>query len=464
VNKNLIYNKMVTTLLIFLLFLCGINFISIAKTNDEFEFIIITPPDLSDGLNPLLTHKENHGISTKIITLNDIYGGVYFPVNGRDEPEKIKYFIKNAKETWDTNYILLVGGKDIMPIRFTRISIGHGSYRYYVSDLYYADIYFSNNTFCSWDSNNDNIFADKNNSGFIDDVDLYPDVYLGRILTNNESELNTVVDKIITYENTAFGEDWFKNFIVCGGDDSRSIIIEIMIPLLLKRFGYPVFEGEFLGDRAANIISNFTAKKIYASGLIRPFIKGLTIDNINAAINEGAGFIMFNGHGDIDKAINTNFPFCKKIWLPGPSGYKTSDIQNLQNGYKLPVAVFLGCLCADFNATTSPIAWEFIGHENGGTIASFACTSGGEYIISSLITESLHGRIMLNIFKSYIEGIDITGKLWDKSIRNYLNDEKAQELGDSFSMINWKNKLSNHYVIEEWILLGDPTLKIGGYS
>ena len=463
-NKKIYCNKVVTILLIFLMFLNGIGFVSTAKTNDEFDFIIITSSDLSDDLYPLLTHKENHGISTKIITLDDIYGSVYFPVNGRDAPEQIKYFIKNAKESWNIEYILLVGGKDKMPVRFTRIYIGNGNYSYYISDLYYADIYFSNNSFCSWDTNNDDIFADKNENGYVDEVDLYPDVYIGRILTNNESELNNVIDKIITYENTAFGKDWFKNLIVCGGDDSRSVIIEAMLPFLLGRFGFPVFEGEFLGNQAANILSNFTAKKIYASGLIRPFIKGLTRDNINVAINEGAGFIMFNGHGNIDNAISTNFPFCKKIWLPKPSGYKTSDIQNLQNGYKLPVAVFLGCLCGDFNASGSPIAWEFIGYENGGTIASFACTSGGQYILSSLCTESLHGHIMLSIFKSYAKGTDITGKLWDESIRNYLNDEKALELGDAFSMLNWHHTLSNHYVLEEWTLFGDPTLKIGGYS
>ncbi len=463
-NKKIHYNKLVTIFFIILIFLGGIGCVCIAKTNDEFDFIIITPSDLSDELNPLLTHKENHGISTKIIILDDIYGSIYFPVNGRDAPEQIKYFIKNAIEFWNAEYVLLVGGKDIMPVRYTRIYYGHDNYRYYISDLYYADIYFSNNSFCSWDTNNDDIFADKNKSGYIDEVDLFPDVYLGRILTNNESELNTVIDKIITYENTAFGKDWFKNLIVCGGDDPRRLVIETILPLFLKRFSFPAFEGEFLGNKAANILHDFNVKKIYASGLIRPFIKGLTIDNINAALNKGAGFIMFNGHGDIDSAIHTNFPFCKKIWLPKPSGYNPSDMQNLENKDKLPVGVFLGCLCGDFNATDSPIAWEFIGYENGGTIASFACTSGAQYIMSSLCSESLHGHIGLGVFRSYTQGNDITGKLWDESIRAYLNDEKALELGDAFSMLNWNNALSNHYVIEQWTLFGDPTLKIGGYS
>jgi hypothetical protein len=462
-KKKILYNKLFTTSLVFIIFLSGFGLVSIAKTNEEFKFIIITPSYFSDELNPLVTHKNNYGIKTKIITLEDIYESIYFPVYGRDEPEKIKYFIKNAKESWNVEYVLLVGAKSLTPVRFTRIPVHHGNYSYYISDLYYADLYFSNNSFCSWDSNNDGIYADKNYSGYIDEVDLYPDVYLGRILVKTELELNIVVDKIINYENTAYGQDWFNNFIACGGDDPRSILIETILPFLLGRLGHIVFEGEYLGNKAAKILSNFTAKKIYASGLIRPFIKGLTRNNINRAINEGAGFIMFNGHGNVDKAIYTNFPFSKKIWLPKPTGYMTSDILDLNNGYKLPVGVFLGCLCADFNTSESPIAWEFISHENGGLIASYACTTGGQYVLSSLVTESLHGHIMLSVFRSFSEGDDIAGKLWDDSIRNYLNDEKALELGDAFSMLNWNNKLSNHNVVEEWVLLGDPTLKIGGY-
>jgi hypothetical protein len=462
-KKRILYKKLVSILLIITLIFSGISLVSTAVSNDEFDFIIIAPSDFSDELNLLVEHKENHGIVTKIITLKDIYESIYFSVYGRDEPEKIKYFIKNAKETWNIKYVLLVGSKDLMPVRFTRIPVGHGNYSYYISDLYYADLYFSNNSFCSWDSNNDGIFADKNDSGYIDKVDLYPDIYLGRILVKTESELNTVIDKIINYENTANEQDWFNNFIACGGDDPRSILIESILPFLLGRLGHIVFEGEYLGNKAAKILKNFTAKKIYASGLVKPFIKGLTRNNINKAINDGAGFIMFNGHGNVDKAIYTNFPFSKKIWLPKPSGYMTSDIQNLNNGYKLPVGVFLGCLCADFNTSESPIAWEFISHESGGLIASYACTTGGQYVLSSLVTKSLHGHIMLSVFRSFADGNDIAGKLWDDSIRNYLNDERALQLGDAFSMLNWNNKLSNHLVLEEWVLLGDPTLKIGGY-
>jgi len=432
-----------------------------------YAFIIIAPEQFTEELAPLLIHKETHGITTKIVTLEEIFTGTYFPSIGRDNPERIKYFIKDAKETWNTTYVMLVGGKETTAVRFTRTCFyGENSsslYVDYISDLYYADLYFSNGSFCSWDSNHDSLFADKNMTGYIDAVDLCPDVCVGRILTNTESEVKTVVEKIMTYENTTADQQWFKNLIVCGGDDARSFKIEFLLPLLLGRIGYPVFEGEFLGNQAARILSDFSVKKIYGSGLIRPSVQSLTVKNINNAINEGAGFLMFNGHGAPDTAILTNFPFIKRIWFPWPHGYTSSDVEALTNGYKLPVALFGGCNCGDFNASPIPIAWKFIARENGGAIASVACSCGATLLLGSLCTETFHGYLLIRMFSSYAEGTDRVGQLWKESIIRYLNDDDALKLGDDFSMFNWRHALANHYALEQWTLFGDPTLQIGGY-
>ena len=64
----------------------------------------------------------------------------------------------------------------------------------------------------------------------------------------------------------------------------------------------------------------------------------------------------------------------------------------------------------------------------------------------------------MEIFRSYENGTDILGELWANSISQYLDDEQA--MLSYMSILNWI-----HYVcLEEWILIGDPTLKIGGYT
>ncbi|MCD6447898.1 MAG: hypothetical protein J7L58_02480, partial [Thermoplasmata archaeon] len=80
-------------------------------TKDEYDLLIIAPSEWKDELQPLKEHKEQHGIKTIIVSLDEIYGGKYFAAEGRDDAEKIKYFIKNAIEEWGIEYVMLVGGR-----------------------------------------------------------------------------------------------------------------------------------------------------------------------------------------------------------------------------------------------------------------------------------------------------------------------------------------------------------------
>jgi len=253
--------------------------------NEQYDFIIISPANFSEDLVPLVDHKEQHSISTKIITLDEIYQGNYFPANGRDDAEQIKYFLKDAKENWNISYVMLVGGKEELPGRYVDICSWGEHYKCF-SDLYYADIYDENGSFCSWDSNNDNVFAGQSMEGMVDEVDLSPDVAIGRLLCQDPSEVQIVVEKIINYEKTAYDEQWFRNLILCGGDEPSNGPSEgDKYEEWFNRTANTIWEGEYLGDKVAEIMKGFTAKKIYATGLFR--------SDIN--------FINFNPHRKIIK-------------------------------------------------------------------------------------------------------------------------------------------------------------------
>ena len=62
---------------------------------DEYDMVIIAPDKFARSLQPLVEHKNSHDVATKLVTLNDIYTSVYFPVEGRDCAEEIKYFHSN---------------------------------------------------------------------------------------------------------------------------------------------------------------------------------------------------------------------------------------------------------------------------------------------------------------------------------------------------------------------------------
>lgn len=210
--------------------------------NSAYDLVIITPQKFSGTLQKLVDHKIDHGLSTTIKTTEAIYG----EYSGVDEPEQIKYFIKHAIETWNISYVLLVGGLKSLIWSKPRDDYNQGTKGWHVpvrytnlfddpehplsddtifdpgviSDLYYADIYEAEGNFSSWDPNGDGIFAAWGRPGVDNDtqIDLYPDVCLGRLACRNKYEVKNMVNKIIKYENTAYGEDWFKKIIAVSGD------------------------------------------------------------------------------------------------------------------------------------------------------------------------------------------------------------------------------------------------------
>ena len=403
---------------------------------------------------------------------------------GRDDAEQIKYFIKNAIEHWNTQYVMLVGGKEQMPVRYVRIyfntlqsnsiavnpanllpyTIGESGF---ISDLYYADIYDENNSFCSWDSNNNGVFAEMNATTIIDAVDLYPDICIGRVLCQNKSEAQSLVQKIITYENQAYGKEWFDKIIITGGDEHANIFLENFLHIGFDSFGRTAWEGEYIGNTVAQYLPRFEAQKYYASGTFRPGADSLTCENLNTAINSGSGFLLLSGHGTPTK-ISTHPPYQKDVWVPEPSGYTLSEIQSLQNSEKLPVAVLCACSTGNFDAISNPFAWELVNNPDGGSIATYAVTVQANVQPSTLCIKTLLGHLTVGVFKTYAEKTDIAGEIWKTTIENYLNDDEALELGAPDIqigplIIKAEAVWANHLNVEQWELFGDPSLKIGGY-
>ena len=211
------------------------------QTVDDNDLMIIAPEIFTDALQPLVTHKNTVGIQTSLKTTESIYN----EYNGVDVAEEIKLFIKDCVETKGTEYVLLVGGlksvvyakpKDntnlgssgwYLPVRYTNMyddpAFPLASSSIFdpgvISDLYYADLYREGGEFADWDPNNDGVFAALGKPGVDDDnLDFYPDVSLSRLACRSVEEVNTVVDKIITYESSPIDPSWFEKMIVVSGD------------------------------------------------------------------------------------------------------------------------------------------------------------------------------------------------------------------------------------------------------
>ena len=197
----------------------------------EYDLVIISPSIFTEELSSLVDHKNTMGVSTYLKTTEAIYN----EYDGVDKPEQIKYFIKDAVETQGVSYVLLVGGMNSMitgvsrddanqgskdwhvPVRYTNLDVGSYDDPGFISDLYYADLYKEEGVFEDWDSNDNGIFSEWT-SFRKDDLDLNPDVYVGRLACRNENEVTIMVNKIINYEDNGVDDSWFDRIIAVAGD------------------------------------------------------------------------------------------------------------------------------------------------------------------------------------------------------------------------------------------------------
>ena len=445
-----------------------INAISVNQTSEEsnltfledsYDLLIITPKQFEISTQDLVDHKNQLGVKTKLVTLDQVYEEMFW--HGRDEPEKIKYFIKNAVEEWNIKYVLLVGYFRLMPIRYVYNDESFLGYPepFFISELYYADIYDQNGNFSSWDYNNNGVFGEWKGENAQDrDIDLYPDVFVGRLACRNSIELKTMIDKIIKYETQTYDSDWFNKIVVIAGDT---------YPDGQYPFPTPDYEGEENAKTVLSYMPGFTNTSLFTSD------ETLTgSEDVINAINQGCGFLFFDGHAN-PMSWSTHAPN-STAWVDGLS---TKDMTKLSNGYKLPVCVVGGCHNLQFdvnllNLLKEPFkslvygtcayecwGWKLTRKIGGGSIATIGCSGLGMTKEDKTTQEGASDYIDPQFFYEYgINGTDILGQLWGKAISNYL---------DKFP-IDWDTPSSWDYAydaktVQQWVLFGDPSLKIGGY-
>ena len=432
---------------------------------DEYELMIITPQKFSDLLSPLVTHKNNMGMDTYLQTTEEIYSTF---IDGRDDPEKIKLAIKDAKETYGITYVMLVGGHIgqtdnwYIPVRD-----GISNNEIYSCDLYYADIYKLEDeqlVFEDWDSNGDGQFAQWQFSRR-DQLDGAPDVYVGRLACRDENQVKTMVEKIINYESIPADDSWFKNMLLIGGDTYAD-----------SPGGIP--EAEIDTNLSGSYMDGFNLIKLWAS------VGTLTgQEDVEQAINEGAGFIHMAGHAN--PAILVTHPLQddeNKITILRM--YNFFDLSHvnpkLTNADKLPIIVIGGCHNSQFNVGLDNIfrdikeyglkeylnnrffymewvpkcfSWWLTSLSDRGAIATLGNTGLGMGIHDYGYLTGLDGWLFPKFFYHYgQEGKHNIGMAQGLAITDYVLEFDINKDGEDRQMV------------QQWALLGDPSLLPGGYD
>ena len=396
---------------------------------DVYDLLIITPSQFESALQRLVDHKNNLNppVRTIMVTLDDIPSGL-----GVDTQEDIKYYIKDAIETWGITYLIIVGagetGKEIFPVRKAYIS-SPPLEDYFPSDLYYADIYNATGAFSDWDHDDDGKFAeypmDKS------EMDIHPDVYLGKIPCSTVKELDVVIDKIIYYKQH---NKMVNRILQCGADS---------LP------GSGVYEGEYANEKVMEKLPGYNSIRLWGTN------GKLTKEEIGAGFRSNVDFVDMSGHGSHLSWASHLPDGDDDVWIPAEtlispwSGFLHIDVDlyMLTNSKKFPVLVFTACSNNNFMKAANNIGWKMLSKNGGGTIATFAESGighgpgGPEFVTVGI------GYMEVKAFE-YLATTKILGQVWGNCISSYYNTHES-----SLDKEDYKT-------MTEFSMFGDPTVAI----
>ena len=234
------------------------------------------------------------------------------------------------------------------------------------------------------------------------------------------------------------------------------------------------FEGEYETLNAASYLSDFEKEILWTSNGNLTSMQ----DSIDA-ISEGSGFLLFAGHGNPNVWANHNpgIPGGRKnssiygLQVINPTSRPFLPMYNLKNGEKLPVCIVGGCHNSQFNVsflktllgpdvagywthglpTPECWSWTLTRQKNGGSIATIGMTGLGYGYLGQAVVQGLGGYIDAELIRQYSLGNHNLGAAHGLAITNYI-------------ITQGKSQLADEKTVQEWALLGDPSLLIGGYS
>ncbi|MFA5031629.1 MAG: C25 family cysteine peptidase [bacterium] len=290
---------------------------------DTAEYLIVTSDALVSEFQRLANWKIAKGMTAQVKTVSWILSNY----TGRDDAEKVWYFLKDYFANHGTVYVALCGDTNIVPTRkcWWRIAMVTDDKRI-TCDLYFSDLNGP------WNSNSDANWGDP----WYDSIpDMAPDVIVGRLPAGSVGEAKILVDKIESYTtNTALGY------------------------VLNMTGGVFIAPTSTFDARMDEIAGQMPAKYDFTKFYESDGFSGKT--QAIAQLNTGPHFVCWSSHGD-SVSLYANSAKTQSI--------KLADALALTNGYnKLFVFNTIACKVVRFHQEDCP-SEGFMLAPSGGAIA-----------------------------------------------------------------------------------------------
>lgn len=331
--------------------------------NGEFkdvDYIIITAPFLiQPALRLANYHKNLNGLNVKVVTTDKIYEEfssgkqdisairnflryVYF--NASSDANRLKYVCMFGDTSVDYKN-RLSGNNNIVP-SFHTLPVT-SSVSSFISDDFFGNMDENEGTIGGYT-------IDENGNRITSDTDRL-DIAMGRILADNVSLANSMVDKIINYTSESSHGNWRTNFLLVS--DDVDVLLESILEQNLDDLGETISaEKPFINVK--KIHSDAFQQEASAGGDRYPKVN----EEIKKEMEVGAIIMNYFGHGGED-GLAKEFIYTKDLAI---------DLKNKNN---LPCVITVTCEFTKFDNPLRITAGELTyQNKEGGAIALVTTT------------------------------------------------------------------------------------------
>ena len=313
----------------------------------QADYLMITADAFYDEVLPLAQWKHRMGYKTHLAKMSDV---------GTTQTDVYNY-IKSAydADADKPQYVLLVGDHEDVP---SYEIVGHPYYG--LEHVWHSDYEYAR----------------------LSGTDVLADLAVGRLPGDTESQITTMVNKILTYERTPNTDSWYDDVLFAGmfqdGDSNNAP------DLVADRYFMEDIHraSDFLGpdydfwpsddpynkgytihtDRVWDSATSNTLQyrpwdypgRITPPDPVPDAWKFKPDENISATINNGVSIVLHRDHGNLGG------------W--GDPEYSISDVDDLTNADRLPVVFSINCGTGWFD-TVDAFGEAWMRNANGGAVA-----------------------------------------------------------------------------------------------
>lgn len=335
---------------------------SLFSTTNAADYIIIAPAAFHAAVQPLADHRAAQGLRVKVVDINDLYNLFY---DGFAHPHAVRSFLSYVYTNWQAPALsaaLLVGDGHLnLP--------GSSRYVYQAADQYILPN-------MEWRDPFQGQVDSSNRLAAIVGDDILPDLLIGRLPANNVTELTTMVNKILAYEDQAT-QPWHNRMVfVADENDPRA-------------GNFPADIDQLITSHVPN---GYDITRIYRENYTTctgSQCPEMSNDIVSALNTNGGQFVTYAGHGSVDRWARV---------------FDNETITQLNNSAQLPIVISMTCLDGTWaypganGATLDALAEVLLRSEGKGSVGSFSSTglglaTGHDVLMSAFYDATLTNRV-----------------------------------------------------------------------